>query len=872
MKKHNYCKLLILLFLPFLHGFSPLSAQEQESDPYTVDFESDYNCNAVRPEWPCCWIIYSYNFKATDHPYHGSQHLKQPTNSPEMKIYSCYFDAQVSDTFSFYFRMNSGGAPPAISNYKPYIGYMEFGDAGNLPNGVTWFDTLDMGDYAYDQWVQYSNHFPVEGNIRIVFFADQAEYGNWLQSPSSHASFDYFRTNADPIYHLNPNVDMIIESGSPTACSLSSRTFKAQNITNYSDPFTLEWYVKKKGSGTYVYEHGALSRTDTTFSTATLQANDTVMVRLRSYTSCSAIESFANVWDSSFFVITECREINLTGKNKTGVCPEESLRFDFSASPAGNWPDGNATKVHAQISAPGIPDWSNPDTLTGGAVNLSNGSLTGAFPTGTTPNKYYIRLIANDPIQTSSANFDSVILYPLPDTSLIETNDVTTCQGDTTLLSIHNTEMDVRYILSSGVTPVDTIFGDGTDQTLKVWATSNTTLTINATNINTKCVSNANRDIQARLVPKPVATPNNFSLYYEADTTIYVNVSGGTPPYEFSWEPDSLVSGQDQLETPNTLAMHESQYIYVSVTDLNQCVDSAYAYINVKGSPLQVVIEGSFEGPNPDAGQPADVPYNMDGHQNNTSMCQGDSIYLSAMLYGGSETYNIEWRKVEDGISLVPDNPYIIVVSPPVPSLYILIVDDGETEKRDTFYIQQIFEIAPALAQPDTFLFPDAEVQLQGTLLPPGNPTTASYRWEPAAFVSNPDISNPMVSIGNERTDFILTVTDENGCISADTASIQFREFQLYVPSAFSPNDDGINDSIAVRGFGIDEILFRIYNRWGELVFETDQWNPASYRSASWNGVYKGEMQHQQTLGYFVRAKTIAGDQYEETGTITIIK
>jgi gliding motility-associated-like protein len=1029
----------LLLKIPcFLFLFLSVSlfsyGQESHSDPYIVDFESDYGWNPSRPHYPRCWVIWNGMNSNTGDAANGNRYIGQTSGQPKVQVFSCYFYATTADTFSFYYRLRrSAVASTDINDFTPYVGYFRYGDMDPVGEAI-WMDTLTFA--AGNIWYHYSANFQYDGYQKVVIYADNDYFFNWLNDSETGFSLDYFRTSGTPSYDAGPKISIRLKSGTPTACQNETRTYVADTLMHYANPpyFNLQWRV-----------NGVLRKTSSNPADSlfeyTSNTLDTVIASLLGFEFCHSNTNPTSVTVRDTLHIGECREINMTSKNKTGVCPEETVRFNFSASPSDNWPDGNSTQISAQISALGTPDWSAPDVLTGGSVNLDAGSITGAFPAGKTPGKYYIRLIANDPLQTPSLNYDSVDLYALPDTSLIDANDVTTCLGDSTYITIQNTQVDVRYILSSGVTPVDTIFGDGTNQALRVWAPSSTTLRINATNTSTGCASNASKDIQVTVVDNPSVThrdytmyctedtlvevnvsggtpPYSFSwesdslvpgqntlaiprtlqlvasqiinvtvtdannceeasyvdldiigyplvidandvttcqgdstlisiqntgvdvryiissgmttldtiygdgtnhlrklwipssttlhinattlgthcpsseskdiqvnvvekptisersyiVYYEEDTIIGISLSGGTPPYVYSWEPDSLVAGQENLPNPRTLPLHISQNIYVTVTDNNSCEVSSYAYLNVKGSPLQVVIESDENSPNPNAGQALETPYDMTGHSNSTTMCQGDSIYLSAMVFGGSENYTLEWRKIEESTTLITGEPHILVISPPVPSQYVLIVDDGDIEVTDTFYVQQVFEVAPALAEPDTFLFPNAHLQLHGTLLPPGNPLTASYRWEPAEFLDNPDIPDPTVIIGEESVDFVLTVTDINGCKSRDTASIRFRAFEVYVPSAFTPNTDDTNDSIAVRGFGINEILFRIYNRWGELVFETDQWYPEEYRSSAWDGVYKGVLQHTQTFGYFLRAKTLAGDTYEETGTITILK
>ena len=86
------------------------------------------------------------------------------------------------------------------------------------------------------------------------------------------------------------------------------------------------------------------------------------------------------------------------------------------------------------------------------------------------------------------------------------------------------------------------------------------------------------------------------------------------------------------------------------------------------------------------------------------------------------------------------------------------------------------------------------------------------------------------------------------------------------VPNAFSPNGDGINDVVKVEGRGIVELEFRIYNRWGEKVFETRD------KNIGWDGIYKGVLQEMEVYTYAVEATLINGQHVPLKGNITLLR
>jgi gliding motility-associated-like protein len=88
----------------------------------------------------------------------------------------------------------------------------------------------------------------------------------------------------------------------------------------------------------------------------------------------------------------------------------------------------------------------------------------------------------------------------------------------------------------------------------------------------------------------------------------------------------------------------------------------------------------------------------------------------------------------------------------------------------------------------------------------------------------------------------------------------------LDVVSAFSPNNDGVNDRAVVIGYGIEKMTFRIYNRWGEMVFES------ANQEQGWDGKYKGKNQPMDAYGYTLEALMFGGSRVQKSGSITLVR
>ncbi len=143
-----------------------------------------------------------------------------------------------------------------------------------------------------------------------------------------------------------------------------------------------------------------------------------------------------------------------------------------------------------------------------------------------------------------------------------------------------------------------------------------------------------------------------------------------------------------------------------------------------------------------------------------------------------------------------------------------------------------------------------------------------TYLWSPASLLNNPNIANPLAT-PTSPTLFIVKGTDNLGCINYDSVKVEVLSTNAsgyFMPSAFTPNHDGLNDCYGIRFWGvIRELEFSIYNRWGERIFYTN--NPNS----CWDGTYKGEMQDIGVYVYMIKAKTICGATFKK-GLFTLVR
>ncbi len=160
----------------------------------------------------------------------------------------------------------------------------------------------------------------------------------------------------------------------------------------------------------------------------------------------------------------------------------------------------------------------------------------------------------------------------------------------------------------------------------------------------------------------------------------------------------------------------------------------------------------------------------------------------------------------------------------------------------------------------DTIILPEQSVHLKGRT------NVDTFRWLPTDFLSNPEILDP-VSAPDSTILYILEVINGYGCVNYDSILVKVVHTLLQVPSAFSPNGDGLNDEISLFNEGIKDLIkFEIYDRWGNLVFSSNNINKA------WTGTNKSGIKEIGTYLYEIEATTLIGERIVKSGQITLIR
>ena len=239
-----------------------------------------------------------------------------------------------------------------------------------------------------------------------------------------------------------------------------------------------------------------------------------------------------------------------------------------------------------------------------------------------------------------------------------------------------------------------------------------------------------------------------------------------------------------------------------------------------------------------------------------TIICFGDSAQLRAT---GGSIYT--WTPTQYLTASNIANPKAIGL--PFDTKFKVEVRDtlGCAKTTIDSIIVSVDAIVKAYAGRDTTVVINEPIVLNGT----GGIT---YLWQPATWLSNPSIANPIATPQDNIT-YQLTALSKGGCKAID--EIQIKVYKIapgfYVPSGFTPNNDGNNDVIRPILIGMRSLkLFSVYNRWGQQLFTTSE------RGKGWDGSFKGSQQDPGTFVWMAEGITYLGENIKKQGTVVLLR
>ena len=336
-----------------------------------------------------------------------------------------------------------------------------------------------------------------------------------------------------------------------------------------------------------------------------------------------------------------------------------------------------------------------------------------------------------------------VNLYPITSAVLSGNNSI--CAGEPAQLTVNLTgtpPWNITYT-SNGSDP-QTLVANASPHEIIVYPATTTLYELTEVS-DLFCDGEASGTAQITVLPSPVANAgSDQTLPYGATTVLNGQASGGSGNYQFAWSPpEKLVD--PNIAQPTTVNLTETTLFTLVVTDNNgNCQGSDEVVINITGGPL---------GCSPYASTPV--------------VCYDQTTQLFAMAGGGSGDYTYSWSSVPAGFSSSLSNP---VVQPDQTTIYYVAVNDGYNIVNGNVTVT-VNPLPVPNAGGGATIPHGTSTQLSGSAS--GGSGSYAYSWEPAEWLVNPNVADPVTYNLYTTTLFSLTVTDqETGCISGEPSHI----------------------------------------------------------------------------------------------------
>lgn len=255
-----------------------------------------------------------------------------------------------------------------------------------------------------------------------------------------------------------------------------------------------------------------------------------------------------------------------------------------------------------------------------------------------------------------------------------------------------------------------------------------------------------------------------------------------------------------------------------------------------------------------------------------SNICYGKTAALNATIQiGTSYSWSNAATLTGQGNGTIPSLPYTInaTAHPLRTTDYVLSVLNAGCPNalNDTFHVI----VAPRIivfAGNDTAIVANQPLQLNATA---SDPRATVFTWTPVYGLNNPGIYNPVATLGTEVETimYVVRATNPDGCYGEDNIIVKVFKTgpEIFVPSAFTPNSDGLNEILKPICVGIKTLnYFNIYNRWGQLVYSTSEFDKG------WDGTIKGVKQATATFVYMAQGVDYTGKTVFRKGTTTLIR
>lgn len=242
--------------------------------------------------------------------------------------------------------------------------------------------------------------------------------------------------------------------------------------------------------------------------------------------------------------------------------------------------------------------------------------------------------------------------------------------------------------------------------------------------------------------------------------------------------------------------------------------------------------------------------------------CEGDPVQLQA---SGADTY--KWLPADSLNNAAISNP---ILTTKTKTTLTVIGYDTFNCFTDTAWVDiNISKLPTVNAGTDQQITAGTTTTLNAVV----GSGAVSWKWSPVDYLSCVDCLTPVSKPKNSIT-YTVTATNADGCKATDEVRIQLicKSGLIYIPSAFSPNQDKVNDKFSIHGDGIKSIHhFIIYDRWGKIIFNRSGINIGDVNS-SWDGTLNGQSLPTGNYIYSIQIECEAGDIFDYKGSVLLIR
>lgn len=389
---------------------------------------------------------------------------------------------------------------------------------------------------------------------------------------------------------------------------------------------------------------------------------------------------------------------------------------------------------------------------------------------------------------------------------------------------------------------IEPIVTGGIEPYTYLWSTNETTASINVSppstqtfsvTVSESCLNTSDTDdaeiFVANIPPITIQPiPDVVKLCPNSPDFLTAIASGGSGNYTYQWK-----NGNQLLRNTDTITLAPLETTVYTVNATDACGLQTSISVNfIVTTPLLIP---AITTPNP--------------------ICPGDSALITASATLGLGQYSYNWE-------LMDENTSSIYVSPLKTKTYrVFISDECQSYSVPISTTVTVFDPVANFSFATSDLETGSAIQLMDNSL-----NAVSYYWE----LGNGETStekDPVTVYNEVGTYYVkLVIIDELGCTDSITKPIDIG-YILYIPNTFTPDGNKYNNEFFSFSINIDVLSFEIYNRWGEIVYETE--NSNRFR---WDGTYKGKPCPDGTYTYRIRYITPSREEKVFLGHVNLLR